>query len=185
MLRLEPRTTAVIVVDVQDRLAVAMPAEQLERVKRAARILVEGARLLGGTVLVTEQYPKGLGATLPELADLLRAADAPFFEKLQFSACDAAGFGARLEGSGAKTAIVLGMETHVCVYQTVRDLVARGLEVHVPIDGVASRREDHREVGLGLCERAGAIRTTSESVVFDWLGQASGDAFKQISKLVR
>ncbi|MBE7479389.1 MAG: isochorismatase family protein [Polyangiaceae bacterium] len=185
MQRLDPKKTAVVVVDVQDRLAAAMPAEQLERVKRSARILVEAARLLGARVLATEQYPKGLGATVPEVAEALKSADAPCFEKLDFSACDAAGFGERLSGSGVTAAVVLGMETHVCVYQTVRDLVARGLEVHVPIDGVASRREDHREVGLALCEKAGATRTTSETVVFDWLARASGDAFKQVSKLVR
>ena len=77
------------------------------------------------------------------------------------------------------------MESHVCVYQTVRDLVARGLEVHVPIDGVTSRRDDHRAAGIGLCERAGAVRTTTESVVFDWLGRAGTDAFRELSKRIR
>lgn len=185
MQRLDPKTTAVIIVDIQDRLAAAMPAAQLARVERAARILIEAARLLGAPVLATEQYPKGLGPTLPAVAELLKSAGAPCFEKVDFSACDASGFADRLVASGAKTAVVLGMETHVCVYQTVRDLASRGFEVHVPVDGVSSRQEDHREVGLALCERAGAIRTTSETVVFDWLAQASGDAFKQISKLVR
>jgi nicotinamidase-related amidase len=185
MQRLDPKTTAVVVVDVQDRLAHAMPSEQLEHVKRAAKILVEAARLLGAPVLVTEQYPKGLGKTLPEVSQSLDAADAARFEKTAFSACDAQGFADRLKASGARSAVVLGMETHVCVYQTVRDLVQAGFEVYVPIDGVASRREDHRETGLMLCDRAGAIRTTSESVVFDWLERAEGDVFKQISKLVR
>jgi nicotinamidase-related amidase len=185
MQRLDPKTTAVVVVDVQDRLSQAMPPEQLESVKRAARILVEGARLLGAPVLATEQYPKGLGPTIPDVDAVLKAADAPRFEKTEFSACDAAGFAERLKQTGARAAVVIGMETHVCVYQTVRDLVQAGIEVYVPIDGVASRRDDHRETGLSLCDRAGAIRTTSESVVFDWLRQASGDAFKQVSKLVR
>jgi nicotinamidase-related amidase len=185
MQRLDPKQTVVVVVDIQDRLAAAMPAEQVERVKRSARILIEAGRLLGAPVLATEQYPKGLGATLPEIAEVLRAAGAPCFEKVDFSACDAAGFGDRLAATRANAAVVLGMETHVCVYQTVRDLVLRGFDVYVPVDGVASRREDHREVGLALCEKAGATSTTSETVVFDWLAQASGDAFKQISKLVR
>lgn len=185
MQRLDPQRTAVIIVDIQERLAAVMPAEQRARVERAARILIEGARVLGAPVIATEQYPKGLGPTLPSISDSLKAADAPCFEKLAFSACDASGFADRLTATGVTAAVVLGMETHVCVYQTVRDLVARGLEVCVPVDGVASRQEDHREVGLGLCERAGAIRTTAETVVFDWLAQASGDAFKQVSKLVR
>lgn len=185
MKRLEPKKTVVVVVDVQERLAAAMPPEQVERVKRSAKILVEGARLLGAPVLATEQYPKGLGPTLPEVAQLLDAAAVRPIEKLDFSACDAVGFAERVKSMGASSAVVIGMETHVCVYQTVRDLVAAGVETYVAIDGVASRREDHREVGLSLCERAGAIRTTSESVVFDWLAKATGDEFKQISKLVR
>ena len=185
MKRLDPKRTALLVVDVQDRLAQAMPPEQVERVRRAARILIESARLLGAPVFVTEQYPKGLGATLPEVADALSAADAGRFEKLDFSAWDAEGFRERMAATSVTSVVVLGMETHVCVYQTVRDLVAAGFDVHVPIDGVASRRDDHRQVGLELCARAGATTTTSESVVFDWLARASGDAFKQISKLVR
>jgi nicotinamidase-related amidase len=185
MQRLDPKTTAVIIVDIQERLAAAMAPEQLARVERSARILIESARLLGAPVLATEQYPKGLGPTLPTISELLKSVEAPCFEKLDFSACGASGFAERLTATGAKAAVVLGMETHVCVYQTVRDLVARGLEVYVPVDGVSSRQEDHREVGLALCEKAGATRTTSETVVFDWLAQASGDAFKQVSKLVR
>ncbi len=185
MQRLDPKTTAIVVVDVQQRLADVMPPEQLERVRRATRILVEGARLLGAPVLATEQYPKGLGPTLSDVSEVLGAAGASRFEKTEFSACDAAGFAQALERTGARAAVVVGMETHVCVYQTVRDLTARGLEVHVPIDGVVSRVEDHRQTGLELCERAGAVRSTAETVVFDWLRQGSGDAFKQLSKLIR
>jgi nicotinamidase-related amidase len=185
MQRLDPKHTAIVVVDIQERLADAMPTEQLERVRRAARILVEAARLLGAPVLFTEQYPKGLGPTLGEVKSVLEGAGAARFEKTEFSACDANGFAAALQATGARAAVVVGMETHVCVYQTVRDLTQKGLEVHVPVDGVASRAEDHRETGLELCERAGAIRTTAETVVFDWLRQGSGDAFKQLSKLIR
>lgn len=185
MNRLDPRTTAVVVVDVQERLAGAMPPEQLATLLRSARILIEGARLLGAKVVATEQYPKGLGATLPELADLLDGVSAPRIEKLDFSACDADGFDDALERAGARSAVVIGMEAHVCVYQTVRDLVARGLDVYVPIDGVASRREDHRDVGVDLCTRAGAVRTTTESVAFDWLSRAGSDEFKALSKLIR
>ncbi len=180
MQRLDPRQTAVVVVDVQERLAAAMPGALLRDVLRACRILCEAARLLGAPVLYTEQYPKGLGATVPELAGLLEGAGAHRFEKSEFSACDAAGFAAALEASGARAAVVVGMEAHVCVYQTVRDLVARGLEVHVPIDGVASRRDDHRAAGVTLCERAGAIETTTESVAFDWLRRAGTEEFKQL-----
>ena len=115
--------------------------------------------------------------------ELLGAAGAARVEKLEFSACDAPSFAEKL--SGAKSAVVVGMESHVCVFQTVRDLVARGLSVYVPIDGVSSRRDDHREAGIQLCERAGATRTTTESIVFDWLRRAGSDEFKQLSKLIR
>ncbi|HMJ12257.1 MAG TPA: isochorismatase family protein [Polyangiaceae bacterium] len=185
MQRLRPSTTAVIVVDVQEKLAAAMPPAQLASLERSARILLEGARLLHAPVLVTEQYPKGLGRTLPAIAELLQTARAQSFEKLDFSSWDAAGFSDALTASGARAAVVIGMESHVCVYQTVRDLTAHGFQVHVPMDGVSSRQEDHREVGLKLCERAGAVRTTTESVVFDWLERAGSDEFKALSKLIR
>jgi nicotinamidase-related amidase len=77
------------------------------------------------------------------------------------------------------------METHVCVYQTVRELGNRGIDVHVVRDGVASRRDDHRETGLELCREAGATITTMETVVFDWLGRAGTAEFKQLSRLIR
>jgi len=185
MQRLDSKTTAIIVVDIQERLAEVMPKGQLLHVRRAARILVEAARLMAAPVLFTEQYPKGLGPTLADVAEALTAANATRFEKTEFSAWDANGFASALEATGVRAAVVLGMETHVCVYQTVRDLTAKGLEVHVPVDGVASRMEDHRETGLELCQRAGAIRTTAETVVFDWLRRASGDAFKQLSRMIR
>ncbi|MCC6214990.1 MAG: isochorismatase family protein [Polyangiaceae bacterium] len=186
MKRLVPARTVVVVVDIQERLAAAMPPDDLAAVLRATRILVESARALGAPVVATEQYPKGLGPTLPDVRAALDAAAAPVLEKLAFSACDSEGFTAHLAQRPAlEAAVVLGMESHVCVYQTVRDLVARGLTVHVPIDGVASRRADHREAGLELCVRAGGVRTTAESVAFDWLARAGGDEFKLVSKLVR
>jgi nicotinamidase-related amidase len=77
------------------------------------------------------------------------------------------------------------METHVCVYQTVRDLAALGVEVHLPIDGVSSRRDDHRDAGIDLCVRAGAVRTTTESIAFDWLRVAGTAEFKRLSALIR
>ncbi len=185
MQRLDPKSTALVVVDIQERLAAEMPDGQMVELQRASKILLEAARLLGAPVLLTEQYPKGLGATLSDIRESAAGASAAVFEKTEFSACDALGFGEALEKTRARAAVVIGMESHVCVYQTVRDLVRRGLEVYVPIDGVTSRRDDHRETGLSLCEKAGATRTTAESTVFDWLRQASGPEFKQLSKLIR
>ena len=104
---------------------------------------------------------------------------------MAFSAVEANGFAAHVDADPPRTVIVVGMETHVCVFQTVRELVARGINVHVPIDGVASRREDHRIAGLELCRSAGATLTTMETVVFDWLRKAGTPEFKKLSKLIR
>ncbi len=185
MNRLDPERTLVLVVDVQEKLERAMPEDAVRALARSGAILLEGASLLGARVIATEQYPQGLGPTTPALAERLARGSARILSKIEFSACDAPGFDEALADATAQSVIVIGMETHVCVYQTVRDLVARGLDVHVPIDGVASRRDDHRETGLALCRVAGATITTTETIAFDWLRRASGDAFKALSKLIR
>lgn len=184
MKRLDPARTVVLIVDIQEKLCGAMPKERMDDLKRSARILIGAARELGLPAFYTEQYPKGLGSTIAELHDSLVECGARGFEKNTFSACGAEGFVEALP-TGATAAIVIGMEAHVCVFQTVRDLVARGLAVHVPIDGVVSRRDDHRERGLALCERAGAISTTTETAVFDLLEHAGTPAFRALAPLIR
>ncbi|NUP12730.1 MAG: isochorismatase family protein [Polyangiaceae bacterium] len=183
--RLDPKTSIVVVVDVQEKLAAAMPPTQMEALMRAAKILVEASQALEIPVIATEQYPQGLGPTVPALREQLASRTATVLPKTEFSAAEAPGFSAALANHRAKSIIVVGMETHVCVFQTVRELVGRGLSVHVPIDGVASRRDDHRQVGLDLCRAAGATITTAETIAFDWLRKAEGDAFKRVSKAVR
>jgi len=183
--RTKPSTTAIVIVDVQDKLATAMPPERMEQVERAARILIAAATELGAPLLCTEQYPKGLGPTIAPIRSALQASGVTPIEKLTFSGCAEPRFVQALKDTGADAAVVMGMETHVCVFQTVRDLSARGLRVDVPIDGVVSRRDDHREVGLELCRKAGATMTTAETLLFDWLVQAGTDTFKKLSRLVR
>lgn len=185
MKRLDPKNSVVLVVDVQERLAAAMPPDAIAAVTRAANVLLEASAALGVRVIATEQYPQGLGPTIAPLRERLVAMGAPILEKTEFSAVEAGGFPGAWESAKGRTAIVLGMETHVCVFQTVRELAQRGIEVHVPIDGVASRRDDHRQVGLDLCRAAGATITTAETIAFDWLGKAGGDAFKRVSKAVK
>lgn len=184
MKRLDPKASVVLVIDVQEKLAAAMPEERMKDLVRAGTVLLEAAALLGARVIATEQYPAGLGKTITPIADKLQSATR--LEKLDFSACDDAAFARAYAAIGSpRTAIVLGMETHVCVYQTVRELGNRGIDVHVVRDGVASRRDDHRETGLELCRAAGAIITTMETVVFDWLGRAGTAEFKQLSRMIR
>jgi nicotinamidase-related amidase len=185
MRRLSPDECAVLVIDVQERLAAAMPPAAMADVTRAATVLVDAAARLGARVLASEQYPSGLGPTIaPVAAELAKAGVTPI-AKVEFSACDNPEFDRALAAARARAAIVVGMETHVCVFQTVRELCARGVFVLVPVDGVASRRDDHRAAGVELCRAAGATITTMETVVFDWLGRAGSDAFKHLSKRIR
>jgi nicotinamidase-related amidase len=185
MRRLNPRECAVLIIDVQERLAAAIPPSQIAELHRAAVVLIEAAALLGAKVIATEQYPAGLGRTVPILAERLAHLGAPTIEKTEFSACDNPVFERAFAASSAHAAIVVGMEAHICVFQTARELAARGVSVFVPLDGVASRRDDHRAAGLDLCRAAGATITTAETVVFDWLARAGSDEFKRISKLIR
>ncbi len=185
MRRLDPLETTILVIDVQEKLAAAMPPAAVADVTRAATLLLEAATTFGVRVIATEQYPQGLGRTLGPIAERLVAAASPVIEKVEFSACDNREFERAWSRTRSKTAIVLGMEAHVCVFQTVRELTARGVNVLVPIDGVASRRDDHRAAGLELCRSAGALLTTTETIVFDWLQRAGTPEFKKISKLVR
>ena len=181
-LRLDRARAAVLVVDIQARLTPAMPPDTLARVLKYTRALVLAARELGLPVIATEQYPKGLGPIVPEVREILPS---PPLEKVHFSCGADPTFAAALEKTGRRQVIVCGMETHVCVFQTARHLARRGYVVYVVADAVASRREEHRTLGLSLCERAGAVAIPAESVVFDWLRFAGTNEFKKISRLLR
>jgi nicotinamidase-related amidase len=165
--------TALVVVDVQEGFR---PYDSFARVADSCRKLLAAARMLGVPALVSEQYPKGLGHSAPELG----IADEPRLEKTVFSAVRADGFD--LDGRGQ--AIVCGIETHVCVSQTVHDLLDRGVEVHVPADAVGSRHELDYERGLERLERAGAIVSTVESSLFELLQRAGTPEFKAVQKLI-
>ena len=181
--RTRPNTTAVVIVDVQQKLVPTMPSEQMDQLTRATRIVAGAAHELGAPILITEQYKKGLGETIEPVRELL--GEATVIDKLTFSACNEPRFVQALKEGSIDAAIVLGMETHICVFQTVRDLLARGLRVDVPFDGVASRREDHRQVGLELCRKAGATITSAETILFDWMVQSGTPTFKKLAPLVR
>jgi len=180
---------ALLVVDIQDRLLPAMPAAALADVMRNSLLLIAAADRLGLPIVVSQQYPRGLGATAQPIEDALTAARGVHrFDKLEFSAAAAPAFGA-LVAQGAGLArdqwIVCGMETHVCVYQTARDLVARGWDVHVCADAVCSRTPANRELGLGLMARAGALIAPTETCVFDLLGRAGSDEFRALSRMIK
>ncbi len=181
-LKLDRTKAVVLVVDVQSRLAPAMPEDTLARVVKYGRALVGAAKELGMPAIATEQYPKGLGETIPELKEVLPG---PPLVKMHFSCGADPGFAAALERTGRRQVIVCGMEAHVCVFQTVRDLVGMGYEVHVCADAVSSRFEVHRESGIELCRQAGAVITNAETVIFDLLHVAGTDEFRRIAPLLK
>lgn len=180
--RLDPKTTVLLVVDVQEKLAAAMPPDALARVEKNAGILIEAAKLLGVPVIASEQYTKGLGPTVASLRSRLPS---PALEKMTFDACSDLAISRALSALDPRSVVLVGMESHVCVFQTARELVRRGYATHVVSDAVCSRREENRALGLSLCERAGAVITGTETVAFDLLQVAGTDAFKAISKLIR
>lgn len=170
---LDRSRAALVVVDVQEGFR---PYASFEGVARACAKLLGGARLLSLPALVSEQYPKGLGHTAHELG----LEDERRIEKTVFSAARAEGF----DLHGRTQAIVCGIETHVCVSQTVHDLLGRGVEVHVPADAVGSRHQLDYERGLERLERAGAVVSTVESALFELLGDARAPEFKGVQRLI-
>jgi nicotinamidase-related amidase len=175
--KLQPERTALVVVDVQEGFRKAIP--DFERVAKATATLIEGAEAIGIPMVITEQYPKGLGETAPEVAEHLPDGTEPL-EKVVFSAADADGF----DLGGRDQALVCGIETHVCVNQTVLDLLDAGTEVQVPEDAVGSRTEENKRVGLHKMERAGAVLTSVETALFELLGRAGTDEFKRVQRLI-
>ena len=182
-----PARSVLLIVDIQERLAAAMPRSVMEQVERYTTVLVELARRKSLPVVVSRQYPKGLGPTVPSIEGALAGLDVHRFDKLEFSVTAAPGFAPvqRALGSRRTQWIVVGMETHVCVYQTARDLVASGQQAFVPRDVVASRTQDNWKTGLALIERAGGVVTSAETVIFEVLGQAGTEDFKALSKLLK
>ncbi len=177
-----PCRSTLAVIDIQERLAPAMAATQQPVLEKAAQVLIALAKAAKWPILTTEQYPKGLGRTLPVLSKALGAGVQPI-EKVCFSACSAPGF---LEGlDGSEAVIVVGMEAHVCVLETALSLVEKGFHVFVPWDGVASRREEDRQVALTAMRQAGVVVTSSEALVFQYLREARGEEFKSLSRLLR
>jgi nicotinamidase-related amidase len=170
---LDRNRAALVVVDVQEGFR---PYESFAGVAQACAKLVRAARILDVPRVVSEQYPKGLGHTAPEVG----LEDELTIEKTVFSAARANGF----DLGGRSQAVVCGIETHVCVSQTVHDLLERGVEVHVPADAVGSRHAIDYERGLERLERAGAVVTTVEAALFELLERAGTPEFKAVQKLI-
>jgi nicotinamidase-related amidase len=189
--RIQPEHTAFLVIDIQDRLAPAIHKTLLQDMLRNIPILLTAARGLELPVILTEQYPKGLGSTIEEIATSFEALPPSQklgpYEKVVFSAfstkenetCQA------LKNRGIQNVVVTGMEAHICVYQTVCDLLAMDFNVFVVNDAIGSRAVKNYYAALSLMQQAGAIMVTTEMLVFDLLKKAGTPLFKEISKMIR
>ena len=179
---LHPDNTLVIVVDLQE--AFRQPIFEFEKIVARTAIVVQGARLLNLPVLVTEQYPQKLGATVPEIKSVLPDG-VTIVDKTAFSCCGASVLIEQLERLRRKQIVLCGIEAHVCMSQTAHDLLARGYQVHVLEDCTSSRTPQNREVGLAKMRRSGALPSSSEMVLFELMADARHEHFRAISKLVK
>ncbi len=178
---LKAEKSSLIVVDVQGKLAQLM--HEKSSLFANLQRMVRGAQVLGIPILWNEQNPLGLGATIPELSELL-AAQKPLV-KSTFSCWGNPAFVEALKATGRKQALLVGIETHVCVYQTARDLLERGYEVEVVVDAVSSRTAENRQLGIDKMRDHGAGLTSTEMALFELLEVATGDKFKEILRLVK
>ncbi len=175
--RLGGEPAALVVVDFQERFSNAV--ENFKEAAEKASVLAKASGLLGIRIVVTEQYPEGLGTTVEPVMGAI--GDVPRLPKKIFPATRADGF----DLAGARQVILCGVETHVCVLQTALDLLNDGCDVFIPVDAVASRHAIDRSVALDRLRDAGAILTTTESVVFELAGGAGHPAFRELQGLVK
>ncbi len=174
-------TSCLIAIDFQERLAPVISGR--EEILRKAALLLRAAARLEVPVLLTEQYPKGLGPTLPEIAQL--APQAETLEKAAFSALAEPGIEARWRALDRRQAVLLGTEAHVCVLQTGLDILKHGGDLFVVADAVGSRGPADARAALGRLEQAGATIVTAEMVVFEWLRRAGTQAFRDLLPFIK
>lgn len=180
-MRLIKSDVLALVVDFQERLFPVI--HQNEELQKNVSILLQGLNVLGVPMIVTEQYRKGLGATIEPLAALVDGH--PFMEKIAFSCVDEASIIEKIELSGRRTVLICGIESHICVLQTAIDLKERGFKPVVVADCVASRTPENRQIALERMKQEGIVLTSYESILFELCRYAGTDEFKAISKLVK
>jgi len=169
------------IIDVQEKLFNVM--YEKEALKDNMVRLVKGVQVLEIPVLWMEQYPQGLGKTIPELGQLLQNQEP--LEKMCFSSCRSSNFMAEITKLGKTQVILIGIETHVCVYQTAADLLSNGFEVSVVADAVSSRTAFNYETGLRAMESLGVKITSVEMALFELLKETGTDEFRKISRIIK
>jgi nicotinamidase-related amidase len=181
--KIEREQAVLIVIDVQELLMKKMDPEIGKNVIQNIRILLAFAKEMAIPILITEQYPKGLGKTVPEIK--MELGSTLPIEKVSFSCCGVETFNEKLNRLGRKQVILSGIETHVCVLQTADDLIQKGYEVHVVADAICSRRKLDWEIGLRWMEKRGAMISTTEIIAFQLLKEAGTEEFRGLSKLLK
>jgi len=180
-MRILKEHSCLLVIDFQEKLFPFI--FQNEQLLKNVPVLIRGLKLLELPVFVTEQYTKGLGTTVPPIAEIL--GDIPRIEKSSFSCCDEPRFSLELATSGKENVIIAGIESHVCVLQTVVDLARQGYQAVVVEDCISSRNPNDKLIAIERMRKEGAIITTYESILFELLRSSGGETFKAISRLVK
>jgi nicotinamidase-related amidase len=178
---LDKNNTALVIIDIQERLAAAMKVR--DDVVKNCLHLIELSKMLNIPVVVTEQYPKGLGQTVPEIKEQLPSYQP--IEKLTFNCCEEPNFLNEIKKLDKKSLILTGMETHICVLQTCIGLLKEGFDVHLVRDAVCSRAKENWKTGIEFIRNAGAVITCTETVLFQLLKVAGTEEFKVISKRIK
>jgi nicotinamidase-related amidase len=173
--------TALVIIDVQEKLAMTMKYK--DQVTHNIRLLIQAAKLFNMPILITEQYPKGLGRTIPEIASEIPKITP--IEKMTFSCCQSSIFIKNLENLNVEQILLTGMETHICVLQTALDAIQAGYKAQVVDDAVCSRVKERWETGLRQMEKAGATITCTETVIFELMEKAGTEEFKAMLKLLK
>ena len=175
-------STVFVLIDMQEKFVPSIPS--MPAIIPRQKLLLNAARELGVRVLITEQYPRGLGSTIPEIKDLL-APGWPLIEKTSFSCFGSPEFRKVITQFPVKSVVLLGIEAHVCVFQTAIDALSRSCNVFVISDAIASRNDIDRDTALSLMKQNGASATTSEALLFMLLRDAAHPSFRTISKMLR
>ena len=179
--RLSADDSVLLVVDIQD--AFREHILEIERVIDKSRVMIEAAKLLELPIIVTEQYPKGLGHTVEELREVL--GDCTYYDKVTFSCCQDEKIAQAVKATQRQQIIMVGIETHVCVAQTTYDLLAMDLQIFLAVDAISSRCKIDRETALQQLRELGVVMTTTEAAIFEMMHSSKHPKFREISKLVK
>ena len=174
--------TSIVIIDMQESFRNII--NDFSEVSRRIAIVVQAAQGLGVPLVVTEQYPKGLGRTASEILEALPQ-DQKFIEKTAFSSCGASEFVKSLDQLGSKQILVCGIEAHICVNQTTHDLLSRGFQVHLLTDCITARFPINKEIGLNKMFQSGALPSSVEMALFELMRDAKHEQFKTIQKLIK